>query len=537
MKLGKSLIIAKYLIKNYLINPFLKSFRKKHALIAGILVAIVILAAIVIFAIFAPPEPEGGNSSSSASIRKSMIALRLNKYVIIDVVSSALTLIMVFEVIRGRITISVMEEAEYEVLLAQPLDMETYFLGRFVKDTVWMFTFTAWYVSLIPIATDLSKGRSKAVLLPVSIFLMTSYLSALDTLISELKIIWREKKDYLRLTALLYIIISAAHSLLARRISPLISAPFIFLARSIVYCATISESILDVLLSLGGGTFVLILILLAEMKLADRISPEYVKPASILMKEKKFKKRERRKIYSLGSSESVFNYLFRWEIVNRRHIITLALILLATGLPAYILRRFLVAKLGISIETLQFLSLFLIPLLASEALSFLINSSMAKDLAAFWIYRVYARDLKPIARSLMLKYAFYLSEAFLVISVYDAITASPSMILMPLIILPLTILMAFLLLAVVTYLASRRRIIRQAPVGLYMLEELAASLVMVIVISIYMVSDILMKFLLPTIPDIELAVICLVSLVLALILHKILTESLSDLMFSYDVLS
>ncbi len=534
MDIGKSLTVAKYLIKNYVINPFLRGLRKRLALISGILAVIVIL--IVILVVLIPP-PEKVSNASSPSLRGSIIALGLNKDILIDIIGSILTFMITISIVQERAAISVMEEAEYEVLLAQPLDLGTYFLGRFMRDTVQMLAFTVWYFSLVPMALDLSGGRLKAALLPASIFILTAYLSALATMISELKILWRERWVYIRLASILYVLLSVAHSFLIQRISPLLSAPFIFLARSIVYCATISESIYDVLLSLGEGSLILFLILVVELKLAERISPEYIKPTSVLIKEKRRGKRKTREIYSSDPRKSIFNYLFRWEVVNRRHMATLSFIVLATGILTYILKEFLVIKLGALAESLQFISIFLIPLLVSEAVSFLINSSMARDLAAFWIYRVYARELEPVAEGLMLKYIFYLSEAFLVISIYDAIVTSPLMLLMPLIVLPLTVIMAFLLLMSVTYLASKRRIVRQAPVGLYMLEDLATGLVMVMVISIYMISDVLIKILLPTIPSFELVIVCASSLILALILHKVLVTSLSDIIFSYDLLS
>lgn len=538
MDLKKSLTIARYLIKNYIINPFLRGLKKKVIF----LIAIAIVGVIVATALIAltPSTSEGeSNESLGASMRENLIALGLNKFVLIDLIGAALTLMILLGMITGRAAITVMEEAEYELLLAQPLDMETYFLGRFMRDTAQMLVITIWYVAFVPMALDLSGGNPKAALLPISVLLLTAYLSALTTLISELKIVWREGEGYIRLFASFYALISIMHSLLAWRVSPLLSMPFRPLAESIVYCATISEGMSDVLLSLSKGLLILLPILFMELKLAGRVSPEYIKPTSVLIRERESKKSGRRvELYSQDPGRAVFNYIFRLEVLNAKHFAILSSVVLITGLISYVLKEVAAGKLELLFGSLQFLSLFLVPLLVSEMVAFLVNASMARDFAALWIYRVYARDLKPVAESLMLKYALYLSEAFLVISVFDAVTTgNPLMLLLPLIILPLTVLTAFLLLMIVTYLASKRKIVRQVPSGLYMLEELAASLLMLIVIPVYVISDVLLKMILSLLPNLEVALISLVATISSWLLLKLLTISLASLISSYDVAS
>ncbi len=535
MDLGKSLTISKYLIKNYIVNPFLKGLRRKAILIIALAVMVGIIAAAIVISSTSAPENES-NESLGPSIRGSLLALGLNKFAIIDLISASLMLMILLGAITGKAAITVMEEAEYEILLAQPLDMETYFLGRFLRDTAQMLAFTAWYIAFVPIAMDLSGGNPKAALLPISILLLTAYLSALATLIHELKITWRG--DYIRLIASSYALISIIHSILSWGISPLLSVPFRPLAESIVYCATISEGTSDVLLSIGEGLLILLLMLLLDLGLAGRISPEYIKPASALMKVKKKKPKRNAEFYSRDPRKAIFNYIFRLEVLNIKHIATISLITLITWFTTYFLKEVASGKLGILFGSFQFISIFLIPLLVSEALAFLINASMARDLAALWIYRVYAKDLKPMAESLMMKYALYLSEAFLVISVFDAVASSNFLMLfLPLLMLPLTVLIACILLMIVTYLASKRRIVKQAPSGLYMLEELAAGLLMLVVIPVYMISDLLLKIALSLLSSSEAVFLSLVAVISSWLLLKLLTSPLADIISSYDIAS
>ncbi len=103
--MGAALLVAKYLLKNYVINPLLKNLKR---LLLAVLVAIVIVAAVVAIAAVLLPPPKGEKNTpedrggKGLGLREFLVRrLGLNKQLAVDLVSCATTLIILIVLIRG----------------------------------------------------------------------------------------------------------------------------------------------------------------------------------------------------------------------------------------------------------------------------------------------------------------------------------------------------------------------------------------------------------------------------------------------------
>ncbi len=545
MDLGKSLTVAKYLLKNYVINPFTKRFRTVllGALVVGVVVGGVVAAVIAL----SPGEPgaqvnqtEDGGPSLGETLREALIRVGLDKRDAVAGVSATLALSLLLMVTLGKAAIRVMEEAEYELLLAQPLDMSTYVLGRELAEFAQMSLMGLPYLGFVPLAYELNGGNmSKAALFPLTLLTVMALLSVLSTLINVVKITARGGERLLRLAVLAYFSAGAAHSLLSREISPVISLPFRPLAEAVVYCATISEGVDQVLAPWGLGVAIILGLEAVAIRLADRTSPENVRPVSELVRES-WAKSARREIslYSKDPGAALFRFAFSVEVLSLRHLRNLAAVAVTSGVMGFVLLR-VGPEFGLEPSAASFAVSFMVPLIVGEMAMIIVGTVMARDLAAMWVFRVYALELRPLASGLILKYATYLSEAFLAIGIFDAVLlGQPQALLLPVVVLPITTFMVLLLLVSTCYLASKRRVVKQMPTGLYMFEDVALLVVSILIMPAYLLVTLLFtEILLPRLTLQTTLLTLAASALLAWALHEASKRVLAEAMRIWDLAS
>ncbi|MDK2464389.1 MAG: hypothetical protein QI223_06440 [Candidatus Korarchaeota archaeon] len=498
MDVGKSLTVTRYLLKNYVINPFIKRF--KTVVLGAVVIGIIAggLVAVAIALSHSEPEvqvnqTEESEPSLGRSLREALLRAGLDKRDAVAGVSAMLALSLLLMVTLGKAAISVMEEAEYELLLAQPLDMGTYVLGRELAEFARASLTGLPYLGLAPFVYRLNGGNMlKAALFPLALLTIIAFLSALSTLISVVKIVARDRERLLRLAVLAYFSAGAVHSLLSWGISSTLSLPFRPLAEALVYCATISEGMNQVLASWGMSIAIILGLEAIVIKLADWASPEYVRPVSELVRESWAKAAQRGvSLYSPDPGAALFRYAFSLDVLSLRHLRNLVAVAVASGVAGFILLR-VGPKFGLEPSAASFGVSFMVPLIVGEMAMFIVGTVMARDLAAMWVFRVYALELRPLASGLILKYATYLSEAFLAIGIFDAVLlGQPLALLLPAAVLPITMFTVLLLLVSTCYLASKRRIVRQMPTGLYMFEDVALLVISVLVMPAYMLATLL----------------------------------------------
>jgi len=545
MDLGRSLTVAKYLLKNYVINPFIKRF--KTVVLGAVVIGIIVGGLVAVAIALSPGEPEAqvnqaeeSEPSFGRSLREALLRAGLDKRDLIAGVSAMLALTFLLMVTLGKAAIRVMEEAEYELLLAQPLDMGTYVLGRELAEFAQVSLMGLPYLSFVPLAYELNGGNmSKAALFPLALLTVMAFLSVLSTLINVVKIMARGRERLLRLAVLAYFSAGAAHSLLSWGVSPMLSLPFRPMAEALVYCVTISESVSHVLARWGLSVAIILGLEAVVIRLADRTSPEHVRPVSELVRES-WAKAARREIslYSPDPGAALFRFAFSIEVLSLRHLRNLAAVAVTSGVIGFILLR-VGPKFGLEPSAASFAVSFMVPLIVGEMAMIIVGAVMARDLAAMWVFRVYALELRPLASGLILKYATYLSEAFLAIGIFDAVLlGQPQALLLPVVVLPITMFMVLLLLVTTCYLASKRRVVRQMPTGLYMFEDVALLVISILVMPAYMLATLLFtEVLLPRLTFQATLLTLAASALLSWALHEASKRILAEAMRIWDLAS
>ena len=138
----------------------------------------------------------------------------------------------------------------------------------------------------------------------------------------------------------------------------------------------------------------------------------------------------------------------------------------------------------------------------------------------------------------MLKYLVYLSEALLLMSVVDAVLTQNCLYpLFPLTVLSSMTIASFLVLATLTYFASKKRVVKYTETRMTMLEETASSVVTVVLMVFILLSKagyvVMLSINFPL--TIILAAV-LSSMALAAVLLVALSKVLAKLMEACDVL-
>jgi len=542
--MNKILIISKYLAKNYIINPFLAKHRKIF-IVLTIFFLISIFA--LIFSMYSSPSNIYNKPTLGMNIRNIIANYGLNRYKLCDIISLIISLIIFVPFITGRSVLWVIEEAEYEVLLAQPISMKDYLIARlflqYGREGL-LYIYSIW---IVPFILEVVYGSiTRLVFFFISLYIILFIVSALSFVVTLINIYSeaRGKRYITRLLASIYLLIGAIHSIIIFYPSPIYTYPFKFLAELLIYPISLSVKLFDIIYPLIISLSILIPIYFIILYLSRYFTPEYVKPISVVRRERMIKGLGRftPKISFKTSSEAIKSYIFNLSIFNYKHIRNITLAMIISIVSSFIFKNLLSRyPLGfISISDIPFLTGFIIPFYISIALAGIISGILSNDLSSFWIYRVYSIHMKNIAKWLIIKYSVYFIEAYMIIAVIDTIfTYEYIRLLLPISLLPITIILSLISLAAVTYFASKRKVVKIAPTGLYTLEELVLTIVMLLTITLILSSkfgfDIMVKLFWYRYPSI-IFISIFISLVMALVLYYISIEILSKLMKRYDII-
>ena len=547
--MGRVRTLTWYLYKNYVLNPFIK----KHKILAIIVISIIIVALVVaaISAILSPPLASKKTAETyelGRMVRSFLSTYGLNRYVLSDLISIVFMVILAGLFIAGRSVLTVVEEAEYEVLLAQPISMKNYILARLGFQILRETTVYGFYLFFIPLALEVTYGSLiKAILLIISIYIAFTTISILVHTATLVNIIFESsgRRHILRILSIVYLSIGGLHSILILHPSPVLSYPFKPIAISLVYSLSISSSIPEILLAMICSSIIVVILAYISIPLANHLSPECIKPVSMLARERMISSLSKHHIainYS-SVSKAIRSYILNFSILSTKHVKNISIAIIATASSAYIVKHILKVNLNSFpvLGNIPFLTGFLIPFYISIVFSSVVSATLSSDLMSYWIYRVYSIDMKPVAQALMIKYSVYFIEIYLIIAIIDSIFTSQSIrLILPIALLPITILSSFLVLTAVSYFASKRRIIRQAPSGLYMLEELVMSVILVIIAGLITISKLGFDLALELLNISNLIVLIpsiISSIVLSPVLFYVLTLILGDLMKEFDIAS
>ncbi|RLE60169.1 MAG: hypothetical protein DRJ32_03360, partial [Thermoprotei archaeon] len=187
-------------------------------------------------------------------------------------------------------------------------------------------------------------------------------------------------------------------------------------------------------------------------------------------------------------------------------------------------------------EFLVFVSSVLTPMIVSQVIEALVNASLALDLPSMWIYRVYMLSIKPFISSLVLRYSAYISEGLLILAVFNcSLTRNPAHLLLPLTVLPSTVIVSYVILLVAIYLASRRKVVRKAPTGLYVTEGIVISILLIVFMPAFLIADLIYKLLLNILPVEFIVLSSAVSLAIALAIHEVLANPIAGFVEKIDI--
>lgn len=453
--------IAQYLAKNSL-NPLLKRSIGRYALYT--------LLALLAFILVLPPLFIRKNTSTYPPW---VTSLGLSRSLLKDSTSATLTLAFLLTLIRGRREVAASEEAEHELILALPLTMSEYLVGKtlyFAIQTL-LYMVPLVFVSVPLIYTAVDPNPLRPLLLVASIPLIAIYSESLVMLATLLRIASGDRR-LPEIAGYLYLGFSAIHSLLVRQISPLLSWPSLPATSPMI---DVFSRRVD-LPQLSLETLALLLSTLALLALVAIISrfmhPENVRPLHEILRDLGLKRRGATTIKNLGPVAAVRKVVVELSLLNSSHILLLLIGLLLTPAIAVLLRR---ANLVLDPLTI---SSFGMIFLASEA-TITTAFTVQRDLSNLWLYRTCPASLKPLTGALMAKTLVYYSEGFILVALFRAAYDSRLVwLFLPFFSLPLALLSATVVISLLVKIAASRRLVRYSSRGFYMVEDVVATTLM-----------------------------------------------------------
>lgn len=537
MGLKEQLIVMKYSLKNTAINPVIRS----KSGIAYIVLMAVGFTALLASLILSPNPNASEGTPISHDLRAFLITHGLNRFIIADIASATLMSLTTLAFILTPPNVPV-REAEYELVLTQPIEIRDFVVGKALVSVVQQFIFLPYLLSMLVFASFLAPNPAKAMLATLSLILITTYFALLDaaTNVVALVLAKRGLRRVFRVACLAYLIAGLVHTALLRWPSLILTVPLKPLANALIYSLAISPSITEAVTWLALSIIPITVAFLLIPTLADVVDVEDLKPIALpgaARREGEARKRGREAYLLKGLDTSspdkaVMSVIYYSAILSTNHLKAVAA---AVGVPAAIclvVRYFLPAWVA---GVTGFALSFFIPLMTAIMLTSLLNVVIVNDLMTYWIYRVYLMRMKPVATALLLKIATYTLEAVAVMAAsIAALTLNPFNLLLIPVTAPAVVLTSFAALALITYFASKRKVVKQAPSGMYVMESSIVFIVELFFIATLMGASALTQVL-AAINATALLITASVAVATAATLTLGLREALTKLMERYDI--
>lgn len=467
------------LAKNYVVNPFIYRYRY---LFLGLILLLVVSS---IGILLSPQEKQMAIVEGTKSI---LHDLGLGHREIVGLLSASTLLVIIYMLFRGGLFIVVAEEAEYELLLSQPIGLRTYFAGKALSLILQYVMYSVLYVTAIPIVLLFTKDVFKAILTPIILGLTLSFFPLTRLLVDIIRTITREHRlsKAVDTCIIAYVLLGLLHSYHTSTISPILSLPLRPIFETIYYLLT-REPLITVLQNATLMVVELSVIVIAITVLAGRLSPESIKPLYLVARDRLLwsLRYASRIVFRGGLRKTTYKVVIGLTHLSNTHILLYTLSMVAAIIISYMARILVYRYFNPMI--LEFTSIFLTPFILSIAASGIVNILLANDLAYLWIHRVYAIDTKPLAEALIIKYTISLTEALLVVAVVDTVLSGNLIsLLLPVIALPAIVLTAPIVLFVALRFAAKRRVVRQAMIGLYVVEDVVMMMLWSIIVMVFL---------------------------------------------------
>ena len=529
--MSKSIIIAWYLVKNYVWNPFVKKYRY---LFIGLVLLLVLFTVLIAF-----KPREIVEESITGSIREILGELGLSLRDISAILSMIAFLTVYYTIVKGGMFVVVAEEAEYEILLSQPISLRTYFAGKSLSIIIQYILYSLLYITVIPIVAIFTGDIIKAVLAPfiLGISLSIFPLSRLLADVVRVSLSRNRFEKIIDVIISLYVIIGLIDTVVRWYPSPMLTWLFQPTFNAILYCFSRTAGINSIMYWILWIIIVLTGLSTTIIVFGGRIYPENIKPIYHIARERLIWSMRPRKKIDLWSSKpekSLFKYIIGVELYNSQHMLVSITIMFLGVLGAYFTKILLLKN--VSIEDLQYITVFITPFIVSMVASGLMNILLAQDLAYLWIYRVYLLDQKPFAKILLVKYYVNIIEAFIIIGLINAILLENyALILTPIVTLPLIVITAPIVLVVALKFASRRRVVKTSVVGLYVVEDIVMILLWSILALFFIADTLAFTIVSYKLSEIGLAYLVSIAIILAYVVHKISLKIITHFIASIDI--
>ncbi len=539
MGLKEQLTVMKYSLKNTAINPVIRS----KSGIAYMVFMAVGFTALLASLTLGPSSNTSEGMPMNHDLRAFLIAHGLNRFIIADIASAVLMALTALVFILTPPNVPV-REAEYELVLTQPIEIRDFIMGKALVSVAQQFVFLPYVLSMLVFASILAPNPAKAVLATLSLVLISAYFALFDaaTKVVALVLAKRGLRRVFRVAFLAYLIIGLAHTALLRWPSPILTAPLKPLAASLIYSLAISPSITEVVTWLALSIIPTAAALLLIQALADVVGVEDLKPVALPGASRREGRARRggkgvhmlRGLDLSSPGRAVMSVMYYSAILSIAHLETLAV---AVGVPAavclavrYFMPAWITGVAGFAV------SIF-IPLMTAITLTSVLNTVIVNDLMTYWIYRVYLARMKPVATALLLKITTYTLEAVAVMATSTTIlTHNPLNLLLIPVTAPAAVLTSFAALALVTYFASKRKVVKQAPSGMYVMESSIVFIIEFFFIITLMGASTLTQAL-ATISATVLMTTASTAVATAVALTLGLREALAKLMERYDIVA
>ncbi|GEM_PF-2302422 len=516
--MGKVLVLAKYLVKNYFLNPLILPIRRNKAVALLIIAGIVSL---VLFIAILPPPKDEPKAEEGPSLRQVLHGLGLNRERVEWILTIMSSILLYYLLLRSSSPLIAFEEAEIDVLLAQPIEMREYFAAKEIVNLVNMIWILLIFIGLSPLIVELTGSPFRGALAVVSLGVMFLYIEGIVGVVWNLKARGGSWSRSVQAALYVLLVTGIIHSLMIGGVSPVIALPVWIVVKPLVCSVSLSCDLSSLLLySLAAFTVTLSLFLMAYLT-SDALTPEMI---SILRTEPKTVK-----WIEFTSKERVpLEHLVIPDMRSKGNLVILVSVPVV-GLIGHLLGGIfgIVGDLG---PLLGALGGALIPLFAPYLLT-----SMGEDFIGLWIYRVYSIDMRPFGRALIIKYYY---RMFISLAVVAAFVSGMTGSLVPLEFLGVfssaIALAVFLMTLPMIYFLPRRRVVRWNPLGYYSLDSLVEGLVL-LPAAVVVVSYLIVALYLTGVGWGVLSLISISSLLVSAFLIQALGNQLGDLLYSVDV--
>jgi len=497
---SKAAVIAKLLVKEQA-GPLLRSRAGKILILVMLFVA-----AFNVWIAVAVEKP------AETGLRGFLHRLGVYAWNAPVILGTLLSLAYYMYLLRGRVGV-LMSDAEYELLLAQPVTIGEYLVAKMLADNL---LFAASMIFVYVFLLDVFPG-AKPFLLALSMVALVASFISLYYFSTILLARTRGKVVYIRLACASYLALATLHSILSHGLSALYAAPLYLPLWATAYSISISGDRAAV----AGVATISILLAAALALVSARISrglyPEDLRPPRIGGEVKASQ------LIPHGRRNAI-RHVVLWRAAKGRGNRVFLVALLAAPLIGRLL--YLAHSLGLEVN-FPVIVYMVAPLAAAETVMLVVQASLGGEMAQLWIYRVYLGDMTLLSPYLLAKYTMYFEEVYAASAAFlAAYTLDPLLLGIAATGLPAALLLAYASLRLTAWLSSRRRIVRETPKGLYVVDNMV---VLPVYLAAFLASEVV--FTLP----LALPAASVASVVLAVPLFAWAERSLAGALYRCEV--